>query len=92
MQFRPHPQYDEDERQQLIKDLDAIKGRRVEIGRTLDWSFLHSIQAAGHILRYFERGPSEPASELSSMAWRTALDLREHIYRELTLEFIDLFL
>ncbi|KAJ9560080.1 hypothetical protein OSB04_005240 [Centaurea solstitialis] len=44
-----------------------------------------------HILRYFERGPSAPASELSSMAWKAALDLREPIYRELTLEFITTY-
>ncbi|KAJ9553913.1 hypothetical protein OSB04_017958 [Centaurea solstitialis] len=88
LQFKPQPQYDETERKKLIKDLDEIKGRHIEIGRTLDWVFLHTIQAAGHILRYFERGPSAPASELSSMAWIAALDLREPIYRELTLEFI----
>ncbi|KAJ9560730.1 LOW QUALITY PROTEIN: hypothetical protein OSB04_005890 [Centaurea solstitialis] len=88
LRFKPQPQYDEDERKKLIRDLEAIKGRHVEIGRTLDWDFLHSIQAAGHILRYFERGPSVPDSELSSMAWKAALDLHEPIYRELTLEFI----
>ncbi|KAJ9561736.1 hypothetical protein OSB04_006896 [Centaurea solstitialis] len=88
LRFKLQPQYDEDERKKLIRDLEAIKGRHVEIGRTLDWDFLHSIQAAGHILRYFERGPSVPDSELSSMAWKAALDLREPIYRELTLEFI----
>ncbi|KAJ9552446.1 hypothetical protein OSB04_016491 [Centaurea solstitialis] len=88
LRFKPQPQYDEAERKKLIKDLEAIKGRHVEIGRTLDWEFLHSIHAAGHIMRYFERGPSAPDSELSSMAWKAALDLREPIYRELTLEFI----
>ncbi|KAJ9541654.1 hypothetical protein OSB04_028160 [Centaurea solstitialis] len=39
-------------------------------------------------MRYFERGPRKPESELSSMAWKAALDLRESVYRELTLEFI----
>ncbi|KAJ9553009.1 hypothetical protein OSB04_017054 [Centaurea solstitialis] len=85
IRFGPHPQHD---RQELTRDLKAIKGRHIEIGRTLDWDFLQGIQAAGHILRYFERGPNGPESELSSMAWKTALDLRESVYRELTLEFI----
>ncbi|KAJ9552514.1 hypothetical protein OSB04_016559 [Centaurea solstitialis] len=88
LHFGPHPHHD---RQELTKELEAIKSHHIEIGWTLDWDVLQGIQAAGHILRYFERGPREPESELSGMAWKTALDLRESVYRELTLEFITTY-
>ncbi|KAJ9544230.1 hypothetical protein OSB04_023937 [Centaurea solstitialis] len=44
LHFGPHPHHD---RQELTKDLEAIKSRHIEIGRTLDWDFLQSIQATG---------------------------------------------
>ncbi|KAJ9546851.1 hypothetical protein OSB04_019394 [Centaurea solstitialis] len=78
----------EEERRELIGELSALKSRQIEVGRTLDWAFLRGINAA-NIERYFRRDLTDDGILLfTSMAWEVVLNLREPIYRELTLEFI----
>ena len=55
LELNLHPRLSEDERQKLKDDFNQIRGRGIEIGRTMDRDFLRGLQVEDEIKAYFRR-------------------------------------
>ena len=86
--FTQHPRKDREGLRAIWQDVEDLKNRHVEVGRTLDWNLLDQYGARETIDSYLTQEFHDGNRSFSCNACWRALNLREPIFMELVIEFI----
>ena len=70
----------------IRKDVEELKKRHVELGRTFDWNFLDRLGARAFIDGYLSQDFCVGNLSFTCNAWRRSLNMREPIFEELVIE------